>query len=148
MAIGQMIDECVEVFLDHEPQILEGAFPYPLVAKIPSHAQLEALKDLARQRCYRATEVLEIELAGYEALGGLLEHFVPVVIPNPPDRKQQTGRERKYLELLRRHRVEVDAPTLYERVLRVTDFVSGMTDRAALGTYRRLKGIAIPGRIV
>jgi dGTP triphosphohydrolase len=29
----------------------------------------------------------------------------------------------------------------------VTDFVSGMTDRAALGTYRRLKGIAIPGRI-
>jgi dGTP triphosphohydrolase len=29
----------------------------------------------------------------------------------------------------------------------VTDYVSGMTDRHALATYRRLKGIAIPGRI-
>jgi dGTP triphosphohydrolase len=43
--------------------------------------------------------------------------------------------------------VAVDSGTLYERILRVTDFVSGMTDRAALGTYRRLEGIAIPGRI-
>jgi dGTP triphosphohydrolase len=29
----------------------------------------------------------------------------------------------------------------------VTDYVSGMTDRHALDSYRRLKGIAIPGRI-
>jgi dGTPase len=146
-AIGQMIEECVEVFLAHDSQILDGTFPYSLAEKIPSHAELEALKELARQRCYRLGEVLEIELAGYEALGGLLEHFVPAVIPAPSDRKQQGGRDRKSLELLRSHKVDVDAPTLYERVLRVTDFVSGMTDRAALGTYRRLKGIAIPGRI-
>ena len=148
MAIGQMIDECVEVFLDDEPLILKGAFQCPLAAKIPSHAELEALKGLAKQRCYGVAEVLEIELAGYEALGGLLEHFVPAVIPDPSDRKQQAGRDRKSLELLRHHGVDVDASTLYERVLRVTDFVSGMTDRGALGTYRRLKGIAIPGRIV
>jgi dGTPase len=147
MAIGQMIEECVEVFLDHESQILEGAFPYSLAAKIPSHAQLEALKELAKKRCYRVAEVLEIELAGYEALGGLLEHFVPAVIPDPSDRKQQAGRDRKCRDLLHHDGVCVDAPTLYERVLRVTDFVSGMTDRGALGTYRRLKGIAIPGRI-
>ena len=36
---------------------------------------------------------------------------------------------------------------LYTRIIRVTDFVSGMTDRHALATYRRVKGIAIPGRI-
>lgn len=148
MAIGQMIEECVEVFLDHELQILEGAFQDSLAARIPSHTQLEALKELARQRCYGVAEVLEIELAGYEALGGLLEHFVPAVVPDPSDRKQQAGRDRKALDLLRHHGVCVDAPTLYERVLRVTDFVSGMTDRGALGAYRRLKGIAIPGRIV
>lgn len=147
MAIGQMIEECVEVFLDHEPQILEGTFRSSLADEIPSHAELEALKQLARDRCYRAADVLEIELAGYEALGGLLEHFVPAVIPEPSDRQQRSGREQKSLDLLRHHRVAIDSGTLYERVLRVTDFVSGMTDRAALGTYRRLKGIAIPGRI-
>jgi dGTPase len=39
----------------------------------------------------------------------------------------------------------VDSASLYERLLRVTDFVSGMTDRHALATYRQLEGIAIPG---
>lgn len=146
MAIGRMIEECVQVFLDHERQILDGAFRRSLTDEIPSHADLEALKQLARERCYGVADVLEIELAGYEALGGLLEHFVPAVIPEPSDRPR-SGRERKSLELLRHHRVAIDAGTLYERVLRVTDFVSGMTDRAALAIYRRLKGIAIPGRI-
>jgi dGTPase len=31
----------------------------------------------------------------------------------------------------------------YEALLRVTDFVSGMTDRYALDLYRKLKGISV-----
>jgi hypothetical protein len=44
-------------------------------------------------------------------------------------------------------RMPIDGTSLYSRILRVTDYASGMTDRHALATYRRLKGIAIPGRI-
>ena len=94
-----------------------------------------------------AADVIEIELAGYEALGGLLEHFIPAVVPDEASREGRPGREKKALELLRQRGVRIDEPSRYSRILRVTDYVSGMTDRHALATYRRLKGIAIPGRI-
>jgi dGTPase len=147
MAVGQMINECVDVFLAHEEEILNGKFTSSLAKTIPSHAELKNLTELAKRKCYAAPDVLEIELAGYEALGGMLEHFVHAVITRPEGREAQSQREARALELLRRRGVNVDSASLYERVLRVVDFVSGMTDRHALGTYRRLKGIAIPGRV-
>jgi len=33
----------------------------------------------------------------------------------------------------------------YERLMRMLDFVSGMTDSYAVSLYRRVKGIALPG---
>lgn len=146
MAIGQMIQECTEVFLDADADLLRAAFDTALGDAIPSKAELKALKQLAREHCYDAPGVIEIELAGYEALGGLLEHFIPAVVAEP-GQEGRPERERKALALLRGSGVRVDAPSRYGRILRVTDFVSGMTDRHALATYRRLKGIAIPGRV-
>jgi hypothetical protein len=51
--------------------------------------------------------------------------------------------------------VKLTGGSAYERILRVTDYVSGMTDRHASGmtdrhalaTFRRLTGITIPGRL-
>ncbi len=145
VAIGQMIDECRDIFLDAEDAILQGVFERALADEIPSRQELAQLKRLARRRCYQAPEVVEIELAGYEALGGLLEHFVPAAaregeIERLPERDQKT------LFLLRGRGVDLSGKGAYERLLRITDYVSAMTDRHALGTYRRLKGIAIPGR--
>jgi dGTPase len=147
MAIGRMIKECADVFLEKEPSLLRGECDAALGDVIPSALELDALKKLARRQCYNAADVLEIELAGYEALGGLLEHFVPAVVAEKDSRKSRPERQQKALELLRQRRVPVDGDSLYDRILRVTDYVSGMTDRHALATYRRLKGIAIPGRI-
>jgi dGTPase len=147
MAIGQMIEESAGTFLDVEAGIRGGVHDVALGDVIPSHVELDALKKLARKQCYRAADVIEIELAGYEALGGLLEHFIPAVVPGNEARKARPEREQKALELLRQRGVHVDEPSQYSRILRVTDYVSGMTDRHALATYRRLKGIAIPGRI-
>jgi dGTPase len=146
LAIGRLIEESCAVFLDAERSILDGAFDTSLSDAIPSKTELKALKELARVKCYEAPEVIEIELAGYEALGGLLEHFIPAVVAEPSDRAARPEREKKALQLLEGRGVDVGSSSLYERLLRVTDFVSGMTDRHALATYRRLKGIAIPGR--
>ena len=35
---------------------------------------------------------------------------------------------------------------LYLRLLKITDFVSGMTDSYAVSLYRKIKGISLPGR--
>lgn len=149
MAIGQLIRECAELFIEAEADIMSCKFTSPIADHIPSHAELEALKQLAFQRCYNAPSVVEIELAGYEALGGLLGHFVPAVFTDiaPKARDARPKKEQKALALLRGRNVNVDEQSLYHRILRATDLVSGMTDRHALSTYRKLKGISIPGRI-
>jgi dGTPase len=101
MAIGRMIEECAQVFLGTEEGILNGSFDTSLADAIPSKGELEQLRAIARSRSYRAPEVLEIELAGCEALGGLLEHFVPAVVVDPAGRKGRPEREQKALHLLR-----------------------------------------------
>jgi dGTPase len=34
---------------------------------------------------------------------------------------------------------------LYQRLLRVIDFISGMTDSYAVSIFRKIKGISLPG---
>jgi dGTPase len=140
LAIGRLIEQCVTVFLDHEPRILAGAYHASLADEIPDAERLQALRTLAFNNCYRAPEVLEIELAGYEALGGLLATFVPAATG------QRSAKDDKIRALLAGRGVQLTGST-YERILRVTDYVSGMTDRHALATFRRLTGITIPGRL-
>jgi len=36
-----------------------------------------------------------------------------------------------------------DSDSNYQKIMRVVDFIAGMTDRYALGIYRQLKGIAV-----
>ncbi|HEY0192216.1 MAG TPA: hypothetical protein VGC42_13940, partial [Kofleriaceae bacterium] len=142
-AIGHMIRQCVAVFIDHEPAILDGSYGSSLADHIADAAKLQALKDLAFTKCYRAPEVIEIELAGYKALGGLLSTFVPAAAAEPG----ASALHDKTRALLAGRGVKLDGASVYERILRVTDYVSGMTDRHALATFRRLTGITIPGRL-
>jgi dGTPase len=44
------------------------------------------------------------------------------------------------------HRISEDIPDdLYLRLLRIIDFVSGMTDSFAVSLFRKIKGISLPG---
>jgi len=40
----------------------------------------------------------------------------------------------------------VPAPDAYTRLLRMTDYVSGMTDSQAVSLYKKLRGISLPGQ--
>ena len=144
MAIGRLIDECASIFLDNESAILEGKHRLSLTEQIPGRDSFDALNSLAKQCCYQSPGVLEIELAGDQALRGLLSQFVDAI---SAEGDEQTFHAKQAGALLRRRGVRIDNDSLYQRVLRVTDYVSGMTDRHALSTFRRLAGIAIPGRV-
>jgi len=145
LAIGRLIDQAASVFLDKETQILDGTHGTSLADDIPNANELQGLKNLAFEKCYRAADVLEIELAGFEALGGLLGMFATAAAfdDSATDIPERFVRVRALLE---RRGVPLKGLPLYERLVRVADHVSGMTDRHALATFRRLTGIAIPGR--
>jgi dGTPase len=137
-AIGALVDEAVEAFLAHEPALLAGANVNALPKYGSSAELLDAIKRDTRRLCYEAREVVEIELAGYEVVHHLLDVFVPAVLADAP-----TARERKLRQLLPAYATRAEARP-FERLLAVTDYVSGMTDSYAVSLFRRLRGIELP----
>lgn len=148
-AINRMISEVVAVFMKRENEILAGAFDSELVAEIGSGAPLEAIRDLSKKHVYAARTVVEIEAAGFEVLGGLLGYFIPAAFDVAKRGKAAASpRSKKYLQLLSQSSQQVLATKTcsdYERVLCLTDFVSGMTDSFAVSMYKKMAGISLPG---
>jgi dGTPase len=148
MAIGSAIDECAEVFLSNESDILAGTFDTSLIDVIPSAAMWDEIIQMSRQRIYNTTRGVEIEAAGFEVLGGLLDVFVSALndLAHAP---KPSSRSRKLLELVPAENLGPDhSPDAsgYQRLLKMLDFVSGMTDRYAVTLYKKVRGISLPGQ--
>ncbi|KUK76932.1 MAG: Uncharacterized protein XD92_0991 [Proteiniphilum acetatigenes] len=137
--IGLLIEECASIFLANEQAILSGSFRGSLIKhlSLASSAAYRACSTFAQQHIYRSRDVLDIELAGYQIIGFLLEVFTDA-IRNP---------EHAYSTLLLNRipeQYETDASTLYGKLQALIDFVSGMTDVYALDLYRKITGMGLP----
>ena len=137
--IGQLVQECAQVFLLNEKEILKGAFKGSLISNI-SATPLQAYKQCSQfavKNIYRSKEVLDIELAGYQIITSLLERFIDA-IQNPTHAYS--------IILLNRvpEQYNMYAHSSTERVQAVIDFVSGMTDVYALDLYRKIIGMDVP----
>lgn len=137
--IGLLVNECSNVFLDNEQAILDGQFKDALIkhiATLPKEAYTAATK-ISIEKIYKTKDVVDVELAGHRIIGFLLDTFI-TAIQNP---------DAKYSELILSRipeQYDVKAPSLYDRVLSVLDFVSGMTDIYALDLYRKITGMSLP----
>jgi dGTPase len=136
--INEVIRQVVDCFMDNEVDILEGRFDVPLLQELAVRTELDALIDKARQRIYCAPEVVS----------DLLERFTHVVDDVAERGERASPRSRMLIRLVPEQfvghdRVPVDDP--YQRLLLLTDFVSGMTDSYAVSLYKKVTGISLPG---
>lgn len=136
MAIGNLIRQAADAFIGQHDRLLAGQLQTPLLRSIPDAEVLREIRRISIQRCYQSTQVERIELVGYEVLGGLLGLLVEAALG------VDNGRNARLRRLLPHFDDSLDA---YERVLCVTDFVSGMTDRYALRLFRELAGVELSG---
>ncbi|MDR2165499.1 MAG: dNTP triphosphohydrolase [Zoogloeaceae bacterium] len=146
-AVGCLLDEAAAVFLENEATILAGMFTGDLLESSPVvSTPLQEIKKVAAEQIYVARPALEVETAGFEVLGGLLALFTAAVEAGAGMRPTTT-RERMLLKLLPLQFLgpagKPDADP-YPRLLKVADFVTGMTDSYAVDLYRKLKGIDLP----
>ena len=100
---------------------------------------MKRIQDVCVERCYRARDVLKMELAGAEAIQGLLAIFVHARCAS---RNRCAGCT---CASACTRGSSSPAPRAYERLLRLTDHVSGMTDHYAVRLYRELRGMRYPG---
>jgi dGTPase len=146
--INEVIRQVVDCFMDNEADILGGRFDVPLLDELSIRAELDALIENARQRIYCAPEVVSIQAAGFQVVSDLLERFTQVVDDVAHRGERASPRSRMLIRLVPEQfigpdRVPVDSA--YQRLLLLTDFVSGMTDSYAVSLYKKVTGISLPG---
>ncbi len=144
-AIGNLLEAAGVAFLSLEPQILAGKFDADLLGVTPGAEALQAVRKLAQEQIYTTRPALQIEVAGFEVLGGLLELFIHAV-EAAVGKRHHSGRDTMLLQLLPPQFLGLNgqpSPDPYTRFLQIADFVAGMTDSYAVDLYRRLKGIEI-----
>jgi len=139
------------VFTKNYNDIMKGTFDKSLVELIPIEKlqqSLEAMKKLIKLNTYNSEIVLQTEAAGFKVIGGLLEIFIDSAnICFTCEPLQMSPRQKKYLSLLphefrpRPEEDKRDFASMYLRLMRMNNYVAGMTDSFALDLYRKINGI-------
>ena len=137
--IGKLENECVNVFVTHEDEILNGTFEGALIDHI-SERPREAYRRCAKlsvERIYRSRPVLDVELSGYKIMATLMEQMTEAVMH--PDRYYSQ-------QLIDRvsSQYDIRATDLETRIMAVIDYIAGMTDVYALDVYQKINGISLP----
>ncbi|MGK5511733.1 dGTP triphosphohydrolase [Brevibacillus formosus] len=159
-AQGQMIKEVIEVFEVNYDDIIKGKYREKDLLEKTKHATeiKKILFGLAKKYCYPSKEVLSLELVGDSVITDLLSTFVSAVLRNDIDYNKDTkSREGKlyrmisdnfrFVHLLNdegKKTKSMQDLSVYDKLLLVTDFISGMTDSYALDLHQKLKGVKMP----
>jgi dGTPase len=118
------------------------------MSHIPHRAEMQRLIAVATEKIYVAPEVIEIETAGFQVISELLERFIPIIDDVAEHATTASPRSQMMIRLIPEQflgPVHTPAADDYTRLLRLTDFVSGMTDSYAVSLYKKVTGISLPG---
>jgi dGTPase len=134
LAIGALIKESCDLIESNLVSICDGTWAQPLIEAIPAASAVEESFNVVKERVFNWDRTVSAELAGTQMIIDVINRLVgalerPLVYQNEillrllPDYKE-------------------DKP-IYEKLLLVTDFVSGMTDSYLQRIHRRIMGQAI-----
>jgi dGTPase len=138
--INHLVYRVRDIFLDNQRSLLDGTLQKPLIGYLPeAELQLmQAIDHFSVNKIYNHRSVVEIEVAGYNVIGALLEHFALAVM------QPSSGKSAKLLKLIpAQFQVDITNPNLYHNLQGVVDYIAGMTDLYAMDLYKKIKGINI-----
>lgn len=138
-AINILVEACAEVFIEHEEEILRGAFTGTLVSRMPErlYAAYRANSEVAQSEIYTARAVIDVELAGHRIFSELIDKVMHSLL-HPDDAYSRT------LLSLVSSQYNLHEASIYGKLQCTLDYISGMTDPYALDLYRRITGMSLP----
>lgn len=129
LAIGNLIQDAVSIFMTHEEAIMQGKFPFALMDKSKYKAQMDDIIKISVNNIYQSREVIEKELTGYQIINNLLDKFITAYINNLEGKA--TNYDKILLKILpEKHQLE--KKSTYERLMHICHFVSMLTDGKAV----------------
>jgi dGTPase len=133
LAIGNLINDAVRVFVENEEAILQGKFHFALTDKSKYKAQMDDIIKLSVKNIYQSREVIEKELSGYQIINTLLDKFITAF--NNNHEGKATNYDKLLLKILpEKHHLEKE--NLYDRLLHICHFISMLTDGKAVELFK------------
>ncbi|HVU98246.1 MAG TPA: dNTP triphosphohydrolase [Puia sp.] len=139
--INLLIFRVRDIFMEKEPELLAGKATKSLIDYLPARelALVKEIDAFSVQHIYNHRSVVEIEIAGYNVIGGMLKEFFGAIL-DPGNVKSE-----KLLQLISRQFAISRTPDrLYNDIQSVVDFIAGMTDLYAVDLYRKITGMTFP----
>ena len=133
LAIGNLINDAVRVFVENEEAILQGKFHFALTDKSKYKAQMDDIIKLSVKNIYQSREVIEKELSGYQIINTLLDKFITAF--NNNHEGKATNYDKLLLKILpEKHHLEKE--NLYDRILHICHYISMLTDGKAVELFK------------
>ena len=138
-------------FISNYGQIMDGTYEQDLFYGTCGDWVIRILGDIAYHRAFLSKQILSMEVSAWSILNFLMDLFVPAVIHYDTDLPQSMMDQKmvaliseNYRQIYRMHccHATCEEERLYQRLLLVTDFISGMTDTYAKDLYQKLNGIS------
>ena len=139
--INLLIFRVRDIFLAKEAELLSGGLSKSLIDFLPAR-ELELMRKIdsfSVQHIYNHRSVVEIEIAGYNVIGGMLREFFGAVL-YPGSVKSEKLRQL----ISKQFSISAGPDSLYTDIQSVVDFIAGMTDLYAVDLYRKISGIDFP----
>lgn len=141
-AIRVLIKEVADVFLRNEDALLSGTFCGDLISQSRYANEVLSLKRFAQKHIYVSMPALSIRTSGYAMLEGLMSAFVAAVEDKSENGEHCSSKSEMIVTL---------AATLtegkgmcsndpYQRLLSITDMISGLSDEKAIEVYKIISG--------
>lgn len=138
-ALNVLIHEAFTVFKDRYEDIMSGRFDLEIPDCVTSKDILKEISKTTRNKFFRHSSVIDVELAGFEVFKGLVEMFVNALLyPKDPQSEKLFLKLPIYLS----EAIEKES-SFYNKLLYTSDYLSRMTDSFAIDFYRKLKGIEL-----
>lgn len=141
MAVRKMTQSAIECFIQNSEAIVNGEFDASIVELqgMKLAPLCTALKEVMYRAVYSHLEIAHREQAASKVIHGLLDAII-AEFRHAPD---GTLSKKVYVSAPRNPRDSNDASESYSLALRMTDYVSGMTDAFALADYQRINAMGV-----
>ena len=135
LSINTLINECVEIFMNNEDQIMQGVFTSSLLDKSKYKAQIDDIIKISIENIYESKEVIEKEIAGYNLISVLLESYISAA------NNMYAGNANSYDKLILNllpGTIDINKEDLYTRILEICHYIASFSDSQALLIYKKI----------
>lgn len=137
-AINCLIYQCVDVFKDNYPEIMSGEFDSELTDLIKQNTELKKVAEIKGSKVFNFDKVVAIESGGRHVIHGLTELYLDAF----------ANKDKKYgknlINMLPKSFRPNDGDDGYNVLLKITTYLSRMTDSYAIDQFRTLTGHKFP----